>query len=1340
MDTDERQSYPKNKYRNRHGYGNLQRGAASNQKTQNLAYLTNRRDLFRDYECMAGETIIPLPDGNNKTIKELAELYPTPADKFYVYSYDHKNDNIQLGIAHSVRKTKTAQTYKITFDDGSHLIATDNHPFLMRNGEYKKVKDLLPDESVMPFYQKRFFNQRYRFVYGFSDKWISEHRLVATQFDRQLNDNEIVHHCDFNKENNLPSNLEIMDDSEHRAYHMMINNKYIWSPENYDKQCKAISVGLKAANLSWNGKRKGKNNPFYGKTHSSNSNQKRSRSLLEFHSDINNKSKWIGNNNGRYREDITFDSLEELSYELYKNNSKLTKYELIEAAGCNGRLMMARISDAGYDDWYSYKTYIENSINHKIVSIELHEILDVYDMTVDKYHNFATTVCFVHNSMDNDAIIASALDIYADECLAAETRIPLLNGNIKTIKELFDENVSNFWVYGLNEDGNMEPAQAQCVIYKGKSQVYKIILEDGTEIKATGTHKWVDGEDRTLKKTSELKIGDGIYTLNTKISDRKLKGYAMIKHNGKFEFVHRIVSWATKSLVESRKEKSRKAVIHHASFNKLNNDPTQLEWLNPNEHWKVHANFNKKIWANEELNHIYKEKTRAGHKKYWTPEIRNKKAKQQREFMYGFSANMSHDERRDKYGNAGSLNGMFGNGKKLIGNKNGRWLADIDRFDSINIDTIIDILVKSEYTLGAQLTMAEILEKAGYTFNRTEHQKISNAICQIYNVNKVSQFPRKHYGINSKNLLPKLKNEILTFDKNPKRNYKTLCDQVGTTIPIMDSVLKEATYRNFSDFVDSTNHRIVSIEKMNESIDVYDILNAGESHVYAIETNDGSKLFTHNCTKKNEFGDILNITSSDSEIQEILHNLFYDILNIEFNLWPWVRSVCKYGDLFLGIQIKEKEGIQNIVPLSAYEIIREEGFDPERPAEVRFEYDGIYGKRTFDNYEVAHFRLLSDSNFVPYGKSVIENARRTWKQATLLEDAMLIHRIMRAPERRVFKLDVGNINPADVESFIKKQQATLKKIPYINPATGDYNLKYNIQNLTEDFFLPVRGSDSGTSIENLPGLEYQAIDDLEFVQKRLFAALKIPRAYLGYEEDTSGKAVLAQEDFRFAGTIGRIQSMIASELYKIAAIHLYTIGKTDESLLDFTLTLATASTVYEQEKIRIWQEKIRTAQDAKDNKMVSEDWIYDKIYGLSEDEIKEQREKVAEDRMRQFRYTQIEEEGNDPVDSGQNVQGGQVVDPFADQSGFKGEDTSGADDSDNPSLKKGGRPRENQTKYGTDKHSLGRDPTGNKENSPSTSANEMLRMIQNMKSKRGMLVEKEASRPASMMDEENIIE
>jgi len=226
-------------------------------------------------------------------------------------------------------------------------------------------------------------------------------------------------------------------------------------------------------------------------------------------------------------------------------------------------------------------------------------------------------------------------------------------------------------------------------------------------------------------------------------------------------------------------------------------------------------------------------------------------------------------------------------------------------------------------------------------------------------------------------------------------------------------------------------------------------------------------IYADESTTKNEYGDVLQIRSSNENIKEILHNLFYDILNIEFNLWPWTRNLVKYGDFFLGLEIAERKGIINVIPQSVYYTERIEGIDPNNANFVKFkvEMDRV-GKTDWDNYEMAHFRLLSDTNFLPYGKSMIESARRIWKQLSLMEDAMLIHRIMRAPEKRVFKIDIGNIPPTEVDNYMQKIINKMKKVPFVDKNSGDYNLKYNMQNLTEDFFLPVRGGDSGTSIDN----------------------------------------------------------------------------------------------------------------------------------------------------------------------------------------------------------------------------------------------------------------------------------
>ena len=363
-------------------------------------------------------------------------------------------------------------------------------------------------------------------------------------------------------------------------------------------------------------------------------------------------------------------------------------------------------------------------------------------------------------------------------------------------------------------------------------------------------------------------------------------------------------------------------------------------------------------------------------------------------------------------------------------------------------------------------------------------------------------------------------------------------------------------------------------------------------------------IYADESTVKDADGDTLTISTSNDEVRKVLYNLFYDILNIDYNLWPWVRNACKYGDFFLHLDIEDELGIINVTPLSAYEIRREEGYDPENPYAYKFVFEGshtIYGhqrggegKQEFENYEMAHFRLLSDTNFLPYGKSMIESARKIYKQLTLMEDAMLIHRIMRAPERRIFKIDVGNIPPAEVDNHVQQIINTMKKIPFVDERTGDYNLKFNMENMMEDYFLPVRGGETGTSIESLPGLSNDGqIDDIEYLRNKMHAALKVPKAYLGYDEGVEGKATLAAEDIRFARTIERIQKIFVSELTKIAIVHLYAQGFKDEELVNFSFELTNPSLIYQKQMVEMLNEKISLATNLLVSNLFSEQWIYE---------------------------------------------------------------------------------------------------------------------------------------------------
>ena len=399
-------------------------------------------------------------------------------------------------------------------------------------------------------------------------------------------------------------------------------------------------------------------------------------------------------------------------------------------------------------------------------------------------------------------------------------------------------------------------------------------------------------------------------------------------------------------------------------------------------------------------------------------------------------------------------------------------------------------------------------------------------------------------------------------------------------------------------------------------------------------------IYSDECLVPSEYGKVLTIKSNNENIKKILENLFYDILNVEFNMWSWTRNMCKYGDFFLRLEISPEYGVFLVHPISPYELTRIEGSDPKNLNYVKYQHDGMGGGMEYENFEIAHFRLLSDSNFLPYGKSMIEPARRVWKQLSLMEDAMLIHRIMRAPEKRIFSIDVGNIPPADIDATMQKIMGQVKKMPYIDERTGDYNLRFNLNNMVEDFYLPVRGSDSGTKIDTLPGMEFTGIDDLEYVRNKMMAALKIPKAFLGYEEGLSGKATLAAEDVRFSRTIGRIQRILISELTKIAIVHLYVQGYQDSSLVDFELELSNPSTIFEQEKLEIWKNKINLSTDMMESTMFSRNWIYENVFKLSEDEIEYIKKDVVQDKKDIWRFKQIEEEGSDPAFASSEEGGG----------------------------------------------------------------------------------------------------
>ena len=376
---------------------------------------------------------------------------------------------------------------------------------------------------------------------------------------------------------------------------------------------------------------------------------------------------------------------------------------------------------------------------------------------------------------------------------------------------------------------------------------------------------------------------------------------------------------------------------------------------------------------------------------------------------------------------------------------------------------------------------------------------------------------------------------------------------------------------------------------------------------YTPEIASALDIYADEMTTHSALQPMLNIQCSNEEIKAVLDSLYHNVMNLQFNLFGWCRSMCKFGDYFLYLDIEETKGIQNVIGLPSHEVERLEGEDKSNPNYVQFQWNS--GGLTLENWQVAHFRVLGNDKYAPYGTSVLEACRRIWRQLTLLEDAMMAYRIVRSPERRVFYVDVGSIPATEVEQYMQKVISSMKRHSIVNEGSGRVDQRYNPMSVEEDYYIPVRGN-TQSRIETLAGGTFTGdIDDVKYLRDKMFAALKIPASYLsraeGAEED---KTTLAQKDVRFARTIQRLQRSIVSELEKIGIIHLYTLGFKGDDLLSFKLSLNNPSKIAELQELEHWKTKFDVAGSATDG-FFSRRWVAEHMFNMSDDEfLRNQRE------------------------------------------------------------------------------------------------------------------------------------
>ena len=392
-----------------------------------------------------------------------------------------------------------------------------------------------------------------------------------------------------------------------------------------------------------------------------------------------------------------------------------------------------------------------------------------------------------------------------------------------------------------------------------------------------------------------------------------------------------------------------------------------------------------------------------------------------------------------------------------------------------------------------------------------------------------------------------------------------------------------------------------------------------ESMEFTPEISAALDIYSEESTTLSEKGDILTIYSESKRVKNILTDLFENILDVNTNLQMWCRGLGKYGDNFVYLKIDPERGVVGCQQLPNIEIERHEGAAsnvhkaepssnvtmPSR--ELRFAWKNK--DMEFQAWEVAHFRLLGDDRKLPYGTSMLDKVRRIWKQLLLAEDAMLIYRTSRAPERRVFKVFVGNMDDKDIESYVQRVANKFKRDQVVDPQNGQVDMRYNQMAVDKDYFIPVRDPGQTSPIETLPGAQNLGeIADIEYIQKKMLAALRIPKAFLGFEEIVGDGKTLALMDIRFARTINRIQKSLIQELNKIALVHLYLLGLEDE-LDNFTLSLTNPSAQSDLLKVEQWKEKITLYKDATSDQSqigiqpVSHTWAKKNILGMSDNDV-----------------------------------------------------------------------------------------------------------------------------------------
>jgi len=698
--------------------------------------------------------------------------------------------------------------------------------------------------------------------------------------------------------------------------------------------------------------------------------------------------------------------------------------------------------------------------------------------------------------------------------------IPLLDGTEITIKDLSDQIKSNpdkeFWTYSVQDGTNSIVAGkiVWCDLTRKDETIYKVHLDDNSYIETSGDHEYIM-RNGSKKPASELKAGDSLMPFYTKKSNKKqdnIDGYEKIFNpsTGKYKFTHKIVAHDCIRNLEYEKSINEQFDTHHVDFNKLNNHPNNLVRLTHSEHFKLHIDHYKKILGSEEV----KKKRLEGIDRYLRSDARRKKLSQE---MFGI-----YPEYFKEYNNS-ELH---------------------KKHNDIRKDVMLNHWADSDYKKSTSKLMQINMSDNGFNILKNEITSLQNFISknQFCESLKNNQDFINDLILSNSHTKRDVKKSIntTTLEKLIQRmsglNYLSL---IQTLNPKIAEENKYITALNISQSKTKkvVNHKVVSIEILSDKHDVYCMEVVGKNGEHD----------RHNfpiCSK--------NIDGTYTRNGVFLSN-------------------CKYGDNFVYLLAEKDTGIISAKQLVNYEMERIEKIENGKLV-VKFKQRETSSE--FNLLEIIHFRMLGDDKFMPYGSSILNKIRRVFRQLVMAEDAMLTYRIIRAGEKRVFKIDVGNIDDDDIEAYMYKVATKFKKTTQVQGDSGNIDYRFNILGNDEDFFLPIRNGNVQTGIDTLPGAQnLDQIADIEYLRDNLFTGLGVPRPFLGYQASAGEGKNMAQADVRFAKKINRIQQALVQELNKMAVIHLYLKGYKKEDCNDFVLRLSNPSTQQDLLKTDLWTQK-----------------------------------------------------------------------------------------------------------------------------------------------------------------------